>query len=197
MQMASGAFANRLDPGVIVGAMGSFSLRELLTFLLSADSAVHHLAALSLYQGGTAGVRELKYDPETLRGVRNEYMGRALAANASLHQEHVQLLHGLLRAEYVNKVGSTMAKLVQRRVLFDVVAKDFSSVAGNALRAPEVEVVALLRALEGSRFDEIRSEARRVREAFISMHDSGEQMAGVPLANAKHMQALVDLFDEM
>ena len=90
----------------------------------------------------------------------------------------------------------SVAKLVQRRLLQDVVVKDYAAIAANASRTADADVVALHRRLEHSTFDEIRRLAREVRDVFTEMAEKGLQVENVPVASKDHMEELVDLFEQ-
>ena len=49
-----------------------------------------------------------------------EYFGTPFAANASVWPEHIDMLATFLEPNYASRFGAPMARLVQRRVLFDV-----------------------------------------------------------------------------
>ena len=68
------------------------------------------------------------------------------------------------------RVGAPMARLVQRRVLFDVVVNDFAAVASNAKRRPDDAIIDLFRALIRSPYEEVRSQARDIHESVEQMH---------------------------
>jgi len=194
-EMASGAFSTRMPLGPLTHAMHSLPLRQLITHCLSSQLPLLHLAALSILSATTAGSRCVRYDAEALRMMYYEFMGRPYNHNATLWDEHKPLLLELTSKDYVTKHGATLAKLVQRRLIYDVVVKDFAAIASNKLREADEAVVAIHRALEQSTFEVIRNEARDIRSAFTEMSETGMQSEKVELANPAQMEALIDMLD--
>eukprot|EP00327_Prymnesium_parvum_P039208 CAMPEP_0195654938 /NCGR_PEP_ID=MMETSP0815-20121206/34186_1 /TAXON_ID=97485 /ORGANISM="Prymnesium parvum, Strain Texoma1" /LENGTH=263 /DNA_ID=CAMNT_0040799181 /DNA_START=50 /DNA_END=841 /DNA_ORIENTATION=- len=197
-EMARGAFESRLPIGAIFDAIESVSLKELVTWCLSSPQhPLLHLAGLSIMSGATAGAHKCHPDESMLEATRMEFLGRPIGANATVWPEHAELLMEFLEPSYASRYGAPMARLVQRRVLADVVVTDFHAIASNSKRKPDAKVVDLFHALKRSPYEEIRSIAADVGGAMAEMLRSGEQnqQTHVEVANKKHMEELCDLLD--
>ena len=90
---------------------------------------------------------------EALRVATYEFFGRPFAPNCTLWPEHPPLLLALTAKPYREAHGAPVARLVQRRLLRDVVARDFLAVAANALRGADAAVVGVQLALEASPYN--------------------------------------------
>ena len=91
-----------------------------------------HLAGLSFLAAASAGARQLLPDREALNYAHYDFFGRQYSAHATLHPEHLPMIASLLTPCYASRHGASLARLVQQRVLFDVVVNDFAAVASNA-----------------------------------------------------------------
>jgi len=140
-EMARGAFESRLPIGAIFDAIESVSLKELVTWCLSSPQhPLLHLAGLSIMSGATAGAHKCHPDESMLEATRMEFLGRPIGANATVWPEHAELLMEFLEPSYASRYGAPMARLVQRRVLADVVVTDFHAIASNSKRKPDAKV---------------------------------------------------------
>jgi len=194
--MARAAFEPRLPLGAALASLRRLRLRELITHCLSADAPTLHLAALALLGGTTAGSHAVGRDPEALRVATYEFFGRPFAPNFTLWPEHPPLLLALTAKPYREAHGAPVARLVQRRLLRDVVARDFLAVAANALRGADAAVVGVQLALEASPYNGVAAEARQLRQAVHQMARSGEQRDGVAVANKASIGELAALLDQ-
>ena len=88
-----------------------------------------------------------------------------------------------------------MARLVQRRVLFDVIVNDFATVASNGKRQPDEKIVDIFLSLKRSPYEDIRAQAEEIKHSMLEMNRSGMQTETSQVANKKHLQELVDLLD--
>lgn len=197
-EMARGAFEQRLPLGPVVDALHAVTMEDLVSHCLgSPQHCLLHLTALSILGGTTAGARELIQDPVALNYSHFEYFGRPIAVAASLRPEHKSLLDDFVQPEYTQRYGSAMAKLVQKRVLYDVVVPDMACVACNALRAPDEWACGMLQRLRSSQHDEVRDAANQVYHAFHQMNASGMQTEHEEVADKKHMQQLIDMINDI
>ena len=121
-----------------------------------------HLGALAIFGACTAGAREvMAYDPETLCYAHYECLGRPFSLNTSVWREHLPPLARLATVEYAREHGGALARVVQLRLLFNVIMRDCVAVAQNPRKRPDETLVEMFRALQRSGFEEACHSTRK------------------------------------